>query len=78
MTLVSVTSYAMYLINDKLLSRLFENLFQPLPVSFGFALAVYVLYWVTLLSLSYVMYRYFEKPMTNLRDFRWSSKKRFV
>jgi peptidoglycan/LPS O-acetylase OafA/YrhL len=77
-TLVSVTSYAMYLVNDKLLSRLFENFFQPLPVSFGFALGVYVLYWITLLSLSYVMYRYFEKPMTNLRDFRWSSKKRLV
>lgn len=77
-TFISLVSYAMYLINDKLLARYFERLFQPLPESFGFALLVYLFYWLTLLTLSFLIYRYFEKPLTSLRDVPFFSKKRLA
>lgn len=68
-TAVSVISYSLYLINGGLIA---ENLKHYSNVGQGWnfaqALSVYLLYWFLCLSISAIIFVFFEKPMTDLRN----------
>lgn len=65
-TYISLISYSMYLINFSLvknwiLGRFHLNHYLELPVK-------YVLFWALTIMLSVLLYKYFEMPITKLRD----------
>jgi peptidoglycan/LPS O-acetylase OafA/YrhL len=63
---ISLISYSMYLINLALVAQVIEANFWPAD---GYqALLLYTIYWTVVILASTVLYRYFEKPMTDLRD----------
>jgi peptidoglycan/LPS O-acetylase OafA/YrhL len=65
-THISLISYSMYLINLGLVA---EVISLNIPVS-GKASAwmMYLIYWLIVLSLSTLLYKYYEKPIMDLRD----------
>jgi len=70
-TFISLISYSMYLLNLSLIQRW---IIQKVDWSFistdlnVIILCKYSLFWILLLVLSYLLYRYFETPMTKLRE----------
>lgn len=64
-TFISVISYSMYLIN-LLIAQIIEYNFPPTNTTEN--VIFYSLYWITTLIISYLLYRFFENPMTNLRE----------
>ncbi len=70
-TFISLISYSMYLLNLSIIQRW---IIQKVDWSFistdlnVIILCKYSLYWILLLVLSYLLYRYYEAPMTRLRD----------
>lgn len=70
-TLISLISYSMYLLNLSIIQRW---IIQKVDWSFVscnenlIMLFEYGVYWILLIVLSFLMYRYFETPMTRLRD----------
>jgi peptidoglycan/LPS O-acetylase OafA/YrhL len=63
---VSKISYSMYLVHYSLI---FAPLAYFLKVdSYSILVAVYVLYWVVVMVLSSLLYKYFEYPVMGLRD----------
>lgn len=70
LTYLSIISYSMYLINLSLMFRLINNLPWRLILDNPnlTTLAKYILYWIILIPSSILLYKYFESPMTNLRD----------
>lgn len=64
MTFLSVTSYSMYLCNRGVAAALITQHFDypAHPILF------YLLYWSSVILLSALVYNFFEKPITNLRD----------
>ncbi|MCO6481167.1 MAG: acyltransferase [Flavobacteriales bacterium] len=70
-THISLISYSMYLINLALVSEVIRDNFPPTgPVS---AWVSYIIYWLVVLVASTLLYKYFEKPMMDLRE-RFSRK----
>lgn len=74
-TFISLTSYSMYLLN---LTVVQETILPPtvkLVMHYlwrfdeYFALIRYSLYWLLLIACSWLLYRFYEKPMTNLREY---------
>ncbi len=63
---ISKISYSMYLINLCVVYEIFRDHFPP--QNDRDAVLKYVLYWVILITASTLLYKYFEKPMMNLRD----------
>lgn len=63
--LVSKISYSMYLVNIPLLQLLTRSINDSRE---GKGLLIYTLYWFLLFTISFIIYRFFEKPMTNLRE----------
>ena len=63
---ISLISYSMYLINLGLVAQVIENNFWPAEGQQ--ALYLYLTYWAVVLVASTLLYKYFEKPMTDLRD----------
>ena len=70
-TFISKISYSMYLVH---LSLIQMTLLPLISGWFGLAgggvaaLGNYAMFWVLTIGLSYVLYRYFEQPIMNLRD----------
>jgi len=65
-THISLISYSMYLLNLAVISEvLYANLPARGPLT---AWALYGLYWSLVLILSTLLYKYYEKPMMDLRD----------
>jgi peptidoglycan/LPS O-acetylase OafA/YrhL len=74
-TFISLISYSMYLLNLTpvqgvilplvmlKLTHLYPNLNQHI------ILTQYIMYWIITLTCSFLLYRYFERPMTDLRDY---------
>lgn len=63
---VSKISYSMYLINLALVAEVIKHNFQP---SGGFdGIIKYLIYWVIVIVVSTLLFKYFEKPMMELRD----------
>ena len=65
-TFISLISYSMYLINLSVVALVLKtNLSPESNLEFGF---VYILYWAITIVVSALLYKFFEKPIMNLRD----------
>ena len=56
----------MYLINLALVAEVIRDNFEPYGGIDG--MVKYGIYWVVVVLVSSIMYRYFEKPIMDLRD----------
>ena len=65
-THVSLISYSMYLINLGLVAQVIGKHFMPTTNTLS--VATYFLYWFIVITGSHILYKFFEKPMTELRD----------
>jgi peptidoglycan/LPS O-acetylase OafA/YrhL len=67
-THISLISYSMYLINLALVAGILTTYFHPIgPFS---AWSLYLAYWIIVIVFSTLLYKYYEKPMMDLRD-KW-------
>lgn len=63
---LSTISYSMYLINLGLVAMVLERHFMPQnPLQ---SITIYISFWVIIVTASTLLYKHFEKPMTDLRD----------
>ena len=63
---ISKISYSMYLVHYSLVYILF--FYKMEQVSRSSTIAFYILYWMIVIVLSSLLYKYFEKPVMNLRN----------
>ncbi len=69
-THISLISYSMYLVNLGLVAEVLSTHFPPItPLS---AWMWFVFYWLFVVLVSTLLFKYFERPMTRLRD-KWST-----
>ncbi len=69
---ISLISYSMYLVHFSLVALVIKLNYPPQG---GFdSLMKYLLFWVLTISISSILYRYFERPIMNLRDKKWFKK----
>lgn len=68
MTSISIASYSMYLIHVSLIQPLIFNLIDNTNISHVAMIIRYGLYWVLTIGCAILLYKYFEKPTTNLRE----------
>lgn len=72
LTLISIISYSMYLVNFSIVHlRILPTIFNSTaPNSYGIYtwLLQYALFWLLTIGLAYILNRFYEIPMTNLRD----------
>jgi peptidoglycan/LPS O-acetylase OafA/YrhL len=69
-THISLISYSMYLINLALVAEVIQTNFPPNgPLS---AWILYFIYWFIVITVSTLIYKYFEKPIMDLRE-RWGN-----
>jgi peptidoglycan/LPS O-acetylase OafA/YrhL len=69
-THISLISYSMYLINLALVAEVIQTNFPPNgPLS---AWMLYFIYWFIVITASTLIYKYFEKPIMDLRE-RWGN-----
>ena len=66
MTHISLISYSMYLINLSLVADVIRTNYEP-QSKIGYLLT-YVFFWVAVIAISTLLYKYFEKPMMDIRD----------
>ena len=65
-TFISVISYSMYLVNLALVAQVIEKNFPPqtkLENAY-----MYIVYWLATILVSTIIYKFYEKPITGLRD----------
>ena len=74
-TYTSILSYGVYLINYSLILLTIQYFVDIENASIFMKLILLVLYWTVTFYLSYLLYRYFEKPMTDLRDSKFIKEK---
>ena len=67
-TLISVLSYSIYLLHYTIILHGMKTIFPSDSFSGLLLLAYTLIYWFLVLVFSYLQYRFFEKPMTDLRD----------
>jgi len=73
-THISLISYSMYLINLALVAEVIRDNFPPYDIKTAWFM--YCIYWIVIIVLSTLLFKYFEKPMMDLRDrFEFKSKK---
>lgn len=65
-THISIISYSMYLINLALVAEVIRDNFMP--VGIARSIIAYVAFWLIVISVSTVLYKYYEKPLMDLRD----------
>ena len=65
-THISLISYSMYLINLALVSEIIRDNFPPRGPQTSWAL--YLIYWFVVITFSTFLYKYYEKPIMDLRD----------
>jgi peptidoglycan/LPS O-acetylase OafA/YrhL len=68
-THISLISYSMYLINLSLMLEVIKHNFPP--QSAISAWLTYFIYWIALIIFSTILYKYFEKPCTDIRE-KWA------
>lgn len=79
LTFISLISYSIYLINYslvewKILPEIMSHLqFLPENVFLGFR---YLLFWLMTFFLSFILFKYFEQPILNLRDRKLNIKQK--
>ena len=80
-TFISLTSYSIYLLNQAPILETILPTLMPHVMHYFWRLSdytwavTYATYWLLTISASYLLYRYYERPMMNLRD-RWPAKSR--
>ena len=67
-TSISVLSYAVYLINYSIVLLTIQYFIDLEDTSNLIKFSVLILFWFLTFCLSYVLYVFFEKPTTDLRD----------
>lgn len=67
-TLISVLSYSIYLLHYTIILHGLKTLFPSESLSGTLLFAYTITYWALVLVFSYLQYRFFEKPMTDIRD----------
>lgn len=65
-THISLISYSMYLINLALVAEVIRDNFPPRGPNTAWAL--YGIYWVAVIIFSTLLYKYYEKPIMDLRE----------
>lgn len=65
-THVSVISYSMYLVNLAIVAEVIRDNFMP--VGYFQSIVMYIIYWLVVIVLSTAIYKYYEKPLMDLRD----------
>lgn len=65
-THISKISYSMYLVNLGMVAVVIGNNF--LPETVPSAVLAYIIYWTAVIAISSIIYKYFEKPIMDLRD----------
>ena len=65
-THISLISYSMYLINSALVAQVIQANFPPQSTKTAWLL--FGIYWVIVIVASTLLYKYYEKPMMDLRD----------
>ncbi len=68
-THISKISYSMYLVNLALVAEVIRSRFPPTGATD--AVVKYVVFWMVVVALASLLYRYFELPMLRLRERRW-------
>ncbi|MEO8235141.1 MAG: acyltransferase [Flavobacterium sp.] len=66
-TFISKTSYAVYLIHYSIVAVIFKYILSKFSFQFPSILILFIYFGITFL-LSYILYRFYEKPIMNLRD----------
>ncbi|MEI7595293.1 MAG: acyltransferase [Bacteroidota bacterium] len=64
-THISIISYSMYLINLALVAAVIRDNFMPIGYN---PLLTYTIYWIVVILLSTLLYKFYEKPIMDLRD----------
>jgi len=72
-TFIAIISYSMYLLNltfiqGVIMPKLLPVLHLSQQGGFLSVSIIYFLYWVLVIFTSYYLYKYFEYPLTKLRD----------
>jgi peptidoglycan/LPS O-acetylase OafA/YrhL len=68
-TFVSVISYSMYLVNLSLIQKILYPFYKSsCPDCATSSISLYLAYWVTTIACSSILYYFFERHMTKLRD----------
>ena len=67
-TKISKWSYALYLVNYSLVLLSIKRLFSIENLSFETQQLFLLIFWLISFLLAYVLYRFYEKPMTSLRE----------
>lgn len=67
-TWISVISYSLYLVNYSIVLLTMENFIDVTTMTLLYRILIALLFWVISICLSYALYRWFERPMMNLRD----------
>lgn len=65
---ISIISYSMYLINLQVIGILIPTLSGLMFGETGSHWINYAMYWILTIILSWMLYKWFEKPITDLRD----------
>jgi peptidoglycan/LPS O-acetylase OafA/YrhL len=65
-THISVISYSMYLINLALVASVIRDNFMP--EGYTQSIIAYIAFWLIVISLSTALYKFYEKPLMDLRD----------
>ncbi|AXP81947.1 Acyltransferase family protein [Mariniflexile rhizosphaerae] len=67
-TKISILSYAIYLINYSIVLLSIQYFIDVSQASFIIKIVILFMYWLLSYQLSYLLFVYFERPTTNLRD----------
>ena len=65
-THISVISYSMYLVNLAIVAEVIRDNFMP--VGYVQSIIAYIVYWSVVIVLSTIIYKYYEKPLMDLRE----------
>lgn len=76
-TSISVLSYALYLVNYSLVLLSIQHFIDVANQSVLIKGLIFLMYWILSFLLAYLLYKYFERPMTDLRNSRLI-KDRFI
>lgn len=74
-TYTSILSYGIYLINYSLILLTIRYFIDIESVSIYIKLMILLSYWLLSFYISFLLYHYFEKPMTDLRDSKFIKEK---
>lgn len=67
-TYISLASYSVYLLNLLLINTITHFISPLFPQTYFYESMIYVSFWIILVGLSIVIYKYFEKPIMLLRE----------